>query len=182
MKNNVVTRMLNPFFKEIWGENPLTFYFSFKGTFNRLQFWGALITINVFVNLIDIQDFWLLFVLAFPIAFCATLAALQKRCRDINYNGTIATLAYSLTFLHDFKHVALPDCLNDIWGVFGISYMVIAVFLVLFPGRKEKKARYCRSSAETPLFICACLEHFVLAGGSNFIQPRPCQTSRCLIF
>lgn len=130
--------MLNPFFKEIWGENPLTFYFSFKGTFNRLQFWGALITINVFVNLIDIQDFWLLFVLAFPIAFCATLAALQKRCRDINYNGTIATLAYSLTFLHDFKHVALPDCLNDIWGVFGISYMVIAVFLVLFPGRKEK--------------------------------------------
>ncbi len=140
MKNNVVTRMLNPFFKEIWGENPLTFYFSFKGTFNRLQFWGALITINVFVNLIDIQDFWLLFVLAFPIAFCATLAALQKRCRDINYNGTIATLAYSLTFLHDFKHVTLPDCLNDIWGVFGISYMVIAVFLVLFPGRKEKKS------------------------------------------
>ena len=131
--------MLNPFFKEIWGENPLTFYFSFKGTFNRLQFWGALITINVFVNLIDIQDFWLLFILAFPIAFCATLAALQKRCRDINYNGTIATLAYSLTFLHDFKHVALPDCLNDIWGIFGISYMVIAVFLVLFPGCKEKK-------------------------------------------
>ena len=32
--------MLNPFFKEIWGKNPLTFYFSFKGTFNRLQFWG----------------------------------------------------------------------------------------------------------------------------------------------
>ena len=139
MKSNVVTRMLNPFFKEIWGENPLTFYFSFKGTFNRLQFWGALITINVFVNIIDIQDFWLLFVLAFPIAFCATLAALQKRCRDINYNGTIATLAYSLTFLHDFKHVALPDCLNDVWGVFGISYMVIAVFLILFPGSKEKK-------------------------------------------
>ena len=27
--------MLNPFFKEIWGENPLTFYFSFKGTFNQ---------------------------------------------------------------------------------------------------------------------------------------------------
>lgn len=131
--------MLNSLFDEIWGENPLTFYFSFEGTFNRLQLWGSLITINIFVNLIDVQDFWLLYVLFYPLAACATLAALQKRCRDINYSGTLATLAYSLTFLYDFKHVRLPDELRNIDGIFTVSYMIILIFLILFPGRKEKK-------------------------------------------
>ena len=51
-----VKNTINNFFKVIWGESPLTFYFSFKGTFNRLQFWGALITINFFVNLYGEQQ------------------------------------------------------------------------------------------------------------------------------
>ena len=139
MKKNIVARIINLQFKEIWGESPLTFYFSFKGTFNRLQFWGALITINFFVNLIDIQGYWPVFVLFYPLAGCATLAALQKRCRDINYSGTIATLTYSLAYLYDFKHITMPDSFKKIYGIFMIGYMITVIFLLFFPGRKEKK-------------------------------------------
>lgn len=78
MKNNVVTRMLNPFFKEIWGENPLTFYFSFDGRFNQLQLWGALITINLFCEVVEAQNIVALTAIASFVAFWATLAGIQK--------------------------------------------------------------------------------------------------------
>ena len=39
-----VKKAINKLFKDIWGENPLTFYFSFDGRFNQLQLWGALLT------------------------------------------------------------------------------------------------------------------------------------------
>ena len=112
MKNNVVTRMLNPFFKEIWGENPLTFYFSFDGRFNQLQLWGALITINLFCEVIDAQNIGALTAIASFVAFWATLAGIQKRCRDLNHKGTIITLVYTGAFL-------LTEC--DFHGILGIS-------------------------------------------------------------
>ena len=41
MKKNIATQMFNCLFNKIWGENPLTFYFSFDGRFNQLQLWGG---------------------------------------------------------------------------------------------------------------------------------------------
>ena len=131
--------MFNFLFNKIWGENPLTFYFSFKGTFNRLQFCGAIVTVNILIKLIEEQVSWLLYVLIFPLAFCATLAALQKRCRDINYKGTIATIALSLVYGFDANQITYHNWLQDTWEVFTVCYMLIVFFLLFFPGRKEKK-------------------------------------------
>ena len=52
MKKNIATQMFNFLFNKIWGENPLTFYFSFDRRFNQLQLWGGtLITINLYFSL-----------------------------------------------------------------------------------------------------------------------------------
>ncbi len=110
-----VKKDINKFFKDVWGENPLTFYFSFDGRFNRLQFWGALITLNLFLRIVTEQGFVILTTIASFVVFCATLAAFQKRCRDINYKGTLVVLVYTGTFLLTdyYNHITLPKVLEN---------------------------------------------------------------------
>ena len=131
-----VKKDINKFFKDVWGENPLTFYFSFDGRFNRLQFWGALITINLFLRIVTEQGFVILTTIASFVVFCATLAAFQKRCRDINYKGTLVVLVYTGTFLLTdyYNHITLPKVLENVWRGFGVLY-------VCFSPEEKRKSR-----------------------------------------
>ena len=87
-----VKKDINKFFKDVWGENPLTFYFSFDGRFNQLQLLGALITLNLFYEVVDAQNIGALTAIASFVAFWATLAGIQKRCRDLNHKTKVQSL------------------------------------------------------------------------------------------
>ena len=140
-----VKKDINKFFKDVWGENPLTFYFSFDGRFNQLQLLGALITLNLFYEVVDAQNIGALTAIASFVAFWATLAGIQKRCRDLNHKGTIITLVYTGTFLLTdyYDNITLPKVLEYVWGGFVFVYIFALLLLLFFPGRK-----YCSSPEE----------------------------------
>ncbi len=166
-----VKKAINKLFKDIWGENPLTFYFSFDGRFNQLQLWGALITINLFCEVIDAQNIGALTAIASFVAFWATLAGIQKRCRDLNHKGTIITLVYTGTFLLTdyYDHIALPKVLEYVWGGFVFVYIFAILLLLFFPGRKEKKPDIVSSLLKRPyLYIGICAILFLLGRGVMF--------------
>ena len=90
-----ISKIINSVNNDIWGESPLSFYFSFNGFFNRLQFFGALITLNFFLNLMSSTENFIIHLLALGIVFYSTLAVIQKRSRDLNMKGTFFILIFS---------------------------------------------------------------------------------------
>ncbi len=162
-----VKKDINKFFKDVWGENPLTFYFSFDGRFNQLQLLGALITLNLFYEIVDAQNIGALTAIASFVAFWATLAGIQKRCRDLNHKGTIITLVYTGTFLLTdyYDNITLPKVLEYVWGGFVFVY----IFALFFPGRKEKKPDIVSPLLKRPyLYIGICAILFLLGRGVMF--------------
>ncbi len=83
-----ISNKIREFNKSIWGESPLTFYFSFQGFFNRSQYFGALMTLGSFLIFIYSFDFLPLTILGGLMVFYAGLAVTQKICRDINMKGS----------------------------------------------------------------------------------------------
>ena len=126
--------MFNFLFNKIWGENPLTFYFSFDGRFNQLQLWGALITINLFCEVVEAQNIVALTAIASFVAFGATLAGIQKRCRDLNHKGTIITLVYTGTFL-------LYPKFQNMFGVALSLYTYLPFFFYCSSLEEKRKSR-----------------------------------------
>lgn len=166
-----IKKDINKFFKDVWGENPLTFYFSFDGRFNQLQLLGALITLNLFYEVVDAQNIGALTAIASFVAFWATLAGLQKRCRDLNYKGTIITLVYTGTFLLTdyYDNITLPKVLEYVWGGFVFVYIFALLLLLFFPGRKEKKPDIVSPLLKRPyLYIGICAILFLLGRGVMF--------------
>ena len=166
-----VKKDINKFFKIIWGENPLTFYFSFDGRFNQLQLLGALITLNLFYEVVDAQNIGALTAIASFVAFWATLAGIQKRCRDLNHKGTIITLVYTGAFLLTdyYDNITLPKVLEYVWGGFVFVYIFALLLLLFFPGRKEKKPDIVSPLLKRPyLYIGICAILFLLGRGVMF--------------
>ena len=166
-----VKKDINNFFKDVWGENPLTFYFSFDGRFNQLQLLGALITLNLFYEVVDAQNIGALTAIASFVAFWATLAGIQKRCRDLNHKGTIITLVYTGAFLLTdyYNHITLPKVLEYVWGGFVFVYIFALLLLLFFPGRKEKKPDIVSPLLKRPyLYIGICAILFLLGRGVMF--------------
>ena len=166
-----VKKDINKFFKDVWGENPLTFYFSFDGRFNQLQLLGALITLNLFYEVVDAQNIGALTAIASFVAFWATLAGIQKRCRDLNHKGTIITLVYTGTFLLTdyYNHITLPKVLENVWRGFGVLYVLSFIIVLFFPGRKEKKPDIVSPLLKRPyLYIGICAILFLLGRGVMF--------------
>lgn len=94
-----ISNKIREFNKDIWGESPLTFYFSFQGFFNRSQYFGALIILGSFLTFICSFDFLPLTVLSGLVVFYAGLAVTQKRCRDINMKGSFFIITYTIPYL-----------------------------------------------------------------------------------
>ena len=97
----------------IWGESPLSFYFSFNGFFNRLQFFGAIMTLNLFLKYLLALDIFLISLISLAIVFYAKIAVIQKRSRDLNMKGTFFILIFSLadpmtTYITTMKSLNLP--------------------------------------------------------------------------
>ncbi len=166
-----VKKDINKFFKDVWGENPLIFYFSFDGRFNQLQLLGALITLNLFYEVVDAQNIGALTAIASFVAFWATLAGIQKRCRDLNHKGTIITLVYTGAFLLTdyYDNITLPKVLEYVWGGFVFVYIFALLLLLFFPGRKEKKPDIVSPLLKRPyLYIGICAILFLLGRGVMF--------------
>ena len=166
-----IKKDINKFFKDVWGENPLTFYFSFDGRFNQLQYMVALITLNLFYEIVDAQNIGALTAIASFVAFWATLAGIQKRCRDLNHKGSIITLVYTGAFLLTdyYDNITLPNVLEYVWGGFVFVYIFALLLLLFFPGRKEKKPDIVSPLLKRPyLYIGICAILFLLGRGVMF--------------
>ena len=135
----------NRFNQIIWGESPRSFYFSFQGTFNRLQFFGALVTLNIFFNIIAEQDIFFLTLFCGLIIFYASLAAIQKRCRDIKKRGTVFILIFSMAYPINLylryikeQNIIINNNIEKVLGVVIGLYLLVYLFLQFVPGAKEK--------------------------------------------
>ena len=137
MKN--IIKALN---QSIWGQSLLDFYFSCQGYFNRLQFCGALLSINILLNIGTKEGNIFLMIPSALIVFYATLAAIQKRSRDIGLKGTVFILIY--------KPLAF----------FAVLYIPVCLFLLFMPGKKEKNPDISSPLLKRPvvyLIICFML-------------------------
>ncbi len=160
MKNKI--KELN---EEIWGESPLTFYFSFQGVFNRLQFFGAVMTINLFFRIIYAQEILFLTLLSALLVFYAMLAVIQKRSRDLKMKGTLFILSYSMFFpvliyskLLGIENVMGNNYLKNIFCGIIILYILVVTFLVFMPGSKEKDLSLTSPLLKHPkIYTIACL-------------------------
>lgn len=138
-------KTINKINKGIWGESPLSFYFSYQGCMNRLQFFGAVITLCLFFNFVTAQGiFWLTFLCFWPL-FYGMIAAVQKRSRDIGKKGTSFVVIYSLflycTHIVNFiqaQNISLNTNIYKIVFVVMVVYLLSFVLLLFWRGKKEK--------------------------------------------
>lgn len=159
-----ISNKIREFNKNIWGESPLTFYFSFQGFFNRSQYFGALMTLGSFLIFIYSFDFLPLTILGGLVVFYAGLAVTQKRCRDINMKGSLFIIIYTISYLsvryssyiktHDlekYKLLLASNSIKFLVGYLGILYMLISLFLLLMPGKKQKDINLMSPLLKHPL-------------------------------
>lgn len=125
--------------------NEVTF-FQLNGRMGRFAFfvffagWGA---IERFVLNFEIIGLWHLVNIA---CFISTIFAVQKRCRDFHYDGTILILGFSpwIYLLQWWNYIRVHDLPTTIISVLPYhSAMIIAgtltyLFLIFMPGKKEK--------------------------------------------
>ena len=157
--------------KLIWGENPCSFYFSFNGTFNRLQFFGALVTLNFFFNFMAAQDILFLTFICGLTVFYATLAAIQKRCRDIGQKGSVCILifsaAYPATRYLDYvneQNIFINETMKKILATFIGLYLLVYLFLQFMPGAKEKEMNLSSPLLKHPkIYFAICVTIFCTA-------------------
>ncbi len=159
MKN--IIKALN---QSIWGQSLLDFYFSCQGYFNRLQFCGALLSINILLNIGTKEGNIFLMIPSALIVFYATLAAIQKRSRDIGLKGTVFILIYSFAFpitrtclYAEQQHIELP---YKPLAFFAVLYIPVCLFLLFMPGKKEKNPDISSPLLKRPvvyLIICFML-------------------------
>ena len=140
------------------GESPLSFYFSYKGTFNRLQFFGAIITFCLLFNFVGIQDiFWLTFLFSVPV-FYGMIAAVQKRSRDIGKKGTGFILIYSL-FLYcgniiyfvKLQNISLNIICYEVMFIVTVAYWLSFILLLFIRGKKEKNLSLTSPLLKSPI-------------------------------
>lgn len=79
-------RHLNKF---IFGQNPLKFFFSYEGTFNRSQYFGGICLINLMFLGIEQLNYELVTFIAAVGYLFSLFAFVQKRCRDMDKTGTL---------------------------------------------------------------------------------------------
>ena len=161
----------NKFNQIIWGESPRSFYFSFQGTFNRLQFFGALVTLNIFFKIIAEQGIFFLTLFCGLIIFYASLAAIQKRCRDIKQRGTIFILIFSMAYPINLylrymkeQNLIIGNNTEKVLGVVIGLYLLVYLFLLFMPGAKEKDLNLTSPLLNYPktyFMICIAICFFV---------------------
>ena len=152
----------------IWGESPLSFYFSFDGIFNRLQFFGSIATLNIILNIINAAGIYILTMFGYALCLYAMLAAAQKRMHDMNRQGSALILLLSVSCiltgataqLHFLGEVDLAEniYLKNIFGISFLVYLVLQAFLLFMPGA-EKKEMTKRSPLlkNPPLYFLICV-------------------------
>ena len=149
----------------IWGESPLSFYFSFNGFFNRLQFFGAIMTLNLFLKYLLALDIFLISLISLAIVFYAKIAVIQKRSRDLNMKGTFFILIFSLadpmtTYITTMKSLNLPVnfYVERSFGVVIGLYILVLLFLQFMPGKKEKNPELISTLLKhTNIYFAICV-------------------------
>ncbi len=123
----------------------LTFYFSFKGTFNRQQYYGALVTIYCFFNYMN-SDNIVPYILLNSAAFFSTCAAIQKRSRDIRINSIFFLTVFITAFpmmkylkYMKYHNLTIDIYMKNIIGGVVILYVLVSLVLIFVPSRKEVK-------------------------------------------
>lgn len=171
---NVCREMIDDYSKTIWGESPFTFYFSFKGFFNRSQYFGALVTINAFLKFAISFNSLFLAILAECMAFYATVVATQKRCLDIKMRSTFFILVYSVAYFFCFYYKSLKEYdlsispnMKYLFGLPALLYILILIFLLFMPGRKDKDINLISPLLKRPfvyfiIYLVLCFISYLL--------------------
>ena len=151
----------------IWGESPLSFYFSFDGVFNRLQFFGSIATLNIILNIINAAGIYILTMFGYALCLYAMLAAAQKRMHDMNRQGSALILLLSVSCiltgataqLHFLGEVDLAEniYLKNIFGISFLVYLVLQAFLLFMPGAKKKDMTKRSPLLKNPFLICVII-------------------------
>ena len=160
-----ISKIINSVNNDIWGESPLSFYFSFNGFFNRLQFFGAIMTLNFFLKYLLALDIFLISLISLAIVFYAKIAVIQKRSRDLNMKGTFFILIFSLadpmtTYITTMKSLNLPVnfYIQKGFGVVLVLYLLVFLFLQFMPGKKEKNPELISPLLKHPnIYFVVCV-------------------------
>ncbi len=160
-----ISKIINSVNNDIWGESPLSFYFSFNGFFNRLQFFGAIMTLNLFLKYLLALDIFLISLISLAIVFYAKIAVIQKRSRDLNMKGTFFILIFSLadpmtTYITTMKSLNLPVnfYVERSFGVVIGLYILVLLFLQFMPGKKKKDPELISPLLKHPnIYFAVCV-------------------------
>ena len=122
----------------------VAYFFSFKGTLGRADFLGVMVFVSLLLRLCMQQNI-IIYDIVYLLVFCSMLAATQKRCRDINWQGTFFILLYSITFpfFNYYQYmksndILISESLKNILAVLISMYFLSYAILILVPGKKEQ--------------------------------------------
>lgn len=107
-------------------------YFSTQGTLCRSEFLVVMVSFYLLLKIFMEQSIIFYNIVYWPI-FYLTLAAIQKRCRDINWNGTFFILLYSIAFpfLNYYQYMKRYNC------SFGTCLLSIIYSFIISPRKNN---------------------------------------------
>ena len=119
-------------------------YFSCQGTLDRSAFLGIMVSLYLLLKISMEQSIILYDILYWPV-FYLTLVTIQKRCRDIKWNGTFFIMLYSIAFpfINYYQYMKLNDIvisqhLNNVIVALSSMYFISYIVLLLVPGKNIK--------------------------------------------
>ncbi|MBO6280929.1 MAG: hypothetical protein J6N49_00210 [Alphaproteobacteria bacterium] len=145
--DNQEDTQIKPYKKKSLLLDLLTFFFSNAGYFGRLDYLGVVCIFSLLLEQVMKLGYISADICVYMMFFCASIAAVQKRCRDIGIKGTFLVAVFSILLPVEFylKYCRLHDFVFQNHWKAGVGFVVLIlllchVFLLSVPGKSEKNS------------------------------------------
>ena len=126
----------------------LSFFFSVKGCLGCLDYLGIICIFNLLLEQVMKWDNRAADMFAYMVFFCASIAAVQKRCRDIGIKGTFFIIIFSILLPIVFylkyarmHNIAFPDHWKAGSGLVILVLLLCHFFLLSVSGKPDKNIK-----------------------------------------
>ena len=161
-------------------ESLLSSLFSLNGTLGRLGFFGVFLLLNSILVAVSKYGGLVGEIIIYPFVFYSSVAAIQKRCRDFKFNGTIGILIFSIAFplIECLKYIKnneiyVEDNVKSMMILIASPFLVLQILLLLIPGSKNKILHLSSPLLKRPyLYTGICFVIFLLIMMSTYFYAR----------
>lgn len=175
--DNPEDKLVKPYKKKSLMAELLSFFFSVKGCLGRLDYLGVVCIFTLLLEQVMKLDYILTDICVYMAFFCASIAAVQKRCRDICIKGTffIAIFSILLPIVFYLKYarlhgISFPDNWKAGIGLVILVLLMCHFFLLSVAGRAENDSKLISPLLKYPYIYMGICFIIYLIGFYQLIQ------------